>query len=189
MNRLIQDLLDVTRVEAGQVALERAALPTRAVVAEAIEAQKTLAAAASVELRLDAGEHLPDLFADRHRVLQVLENLIGNALKFTPSGGRVTVGAVPRAGSVLCYVRDTGSGIPAEDQPHLFDRFWQARLRRAEKRSGAGLGLAIVKGIVEAHGGRIWVESAPGEGSTFYFTLPTTAATEIGYPTPAHPLD
>jgi PAS domain S-box-containing protein len=187
MNRLIQDLLDVTRVEAGQVALERAALPTRELAAEAVEAQRTLAAAASIELRLDAGEHLPDLFADRHRVLQVFENLIGNALKFTPAGGRITVGAVPHAGFVLCWVRDTGPGIPAQDQPHLFDRFWQARRIRAEKRSGAGLGLPIVKGIIEAHGGRIWVESAPGEGSTFYFTLPTTAPTEIGYPTPAHP--
>jgi PAS domain S-box-containing protein len=189
MNRLIQDLLDVARVEAGQVALERAALRTQEVEAEAIDMQRTLAAAASVELRLDADEHLPEMFADRHRVLQVFENLIGNALKFTPAGGRITVGAVARAGSVLCWVRDSGTGIPAEDQPHLFDRFWQARRSRAKKRSGAGLGLAIVKGIIEAHGGRIWVESAPGEGSTFYFTLPTTAATDLGYPTVAAPSD
>jgi len=175
-------------MEAGQVALERVALPTRDVVADAIEAQRTLAAAESIELRLDADEHLPDLFGDRHRVLQVFENLIGNALKFTPAGGRITVGAFAHAGSVLCWVRDTGFGIPEEDQPHLFDRFWQARRRRAEKRGSAGLGLAIVKGIIDAHGGRVWVESAPGEGSTFYFTLPTTAPTEIG-PAEAYPSD
>jgi PAS domain S-box-containing protein len=189
MTHLIQDLLDIRRVEAGQLALERAGLPTREVAAEAIDAQRTLAAAASVELRLDAGEPLPDIFADRHRVLQVFENLIGNALKFTTAGGRITVGAVPHPGSVLFYVRDTGAGIPRENQPHLFDRFWQARRSRAENRGSAGLGLAIVKGIIEAHGGRIWVESAPGEGTTFYFTLPTTAAAEIGYSTSAHPSD
>jgi signal transduction histidine kinase len=143
------------------------------VAAEAVEAQRMLTGAASVEIRLDAAEPLPEVFVDRHRVLQVFENLIGNALKFTPAGGRITVGAVAQSGAVLCYVRDTGPGIPAEAQPHLFDRFWQARRSGAQRRSGAGLGLAIVRGIVEAHGGRIWVESAPGEGSTFYFTLPT----------------
>jgi len=173
MNRLIQDLLDITRVEAGQLALDRAPLPMHEVAAEAVEAQRMLTGAASVEIRLDAAEPLPEVFVDRHRVLQVFENLIGNALKFTPAGGRITVGAVAQSGAVLCYVRDTGPGIPAEAQPHLFDRFWQARRSGAQRRSGAGLGLAIVRGIVEAHGGRIWVESAPGEGSTFYFTLPT----------------
>ncbi len=176
MDRLIQDLLDIARVEAGQVALERAALPTRELVVEAVEAQRTLATAASIELRLDAAARLPEIFADRHRVLQVFENLIGNALKFTPAGGTITVGAARQAGSVRFHVRDTGPGVPAEDQPHLFDRFWQAPGSRPEKPSGAGLGLPIVKGIIEAHGGRIWIDSVLGAGSTFYFTLPTTAA-------------
>ena len=150
MGRLIEDLLDVTRVEAGQLALERAELRTRDVAVEALEAQKALAAASSIELRLDAPEHPPDIFADRHRLLQVLENLIGNAMRFTPAVGRITVGIVPRAESVLCYVRDTGRGISSEELPHLFDRFWQARRSREEKRSGAGLGLAIVKGATAA---------------------------------------
>jgi signal transduction histidine kinase len=143
------------------------------VAVEAVEAQKALAASSSIVLRLDAPEHLSDIFADRHRVLQVFENLIGNAIKFTPAEGLITVGVVPRADSVMCYVRDTGRGIPPDELPHLFDRFWQARRSREQKRSGAGLGLLIVKGILEAHGGNIWVESAPGEGSTFYFTIPT----------------
>jgi PAS domain S-box-containing protein len=185
MKRLIQDLLDVTRVEAGQLALERTALSTREVAAEALEAHRALAAAGSVELRLSVAEELPGIFADRHRLLQVFENLIGNALKFTPAGGRITVGAVSQGGSVLYYVRDTGPGIPLEEHPHLFDRFWQARRSREEQRAGAGLGLAIVKGIVEAHGGRVWVESAPGEGSTFYFTLPVAAAAERELPSVA----
>jgi PAS domain S-box-containing protein len=185
MQRLIQDLLDISCVEAGQLVLDRAALPARDVAAEAVETQRPLAAAAAVELRLDVAAQLPRIFADRHRVLQVFENLIGNALKFTPSGGRVIVGSVPLGGSVLCYVRDTGPGIPTDDQPHLFDRFWQARRSRMERGSGAGLGLAIVKGIVEAHDGRVWIESAPGEGSTFYFTLPTRAVAELGQPAAA----
>jgi PAS domain S-box-containing protein len=178
MNRLIQDLLDVTRAEAGQLSLDRAELRARDVAADVLEAEKTLAAASSIELQLSVTEQLPNIFADRHRLLQVFENLIGNALKFTRPGGRITVGLVPQAGAVLCYVRDTGEGIPADEVAHLFDRFWQSRRSRDEKRAGAGLGLPIVKGIVEAHGGRIWAESAPGEGSTFYFTIPTTASDE-----------
>jgi PAS domain S-box-containing protein len=189
MQRLIQDLLDVTRVDAGQLPLDRARLRIRDVAVEVIEAQKTLAASSSIELRLDLAEGLPDVFADRHRMLQVFENLIGNAIKFTPDGGRITLGVVPQTESVLCYVRDTGRGISAEELPHLFDRFWQPRRSREETGSGAGLGLPIVQGIVAAHGGRIWVESAPGEGSTFYFTIPTTVPKEIGDAAAEHPAE
>lgn len=170
MNRLIQDLLDVTRMEAGCLSVEQGRLHTVQVVSDALAAQKPLASSASLELRLDLAPDLPDVWADRDRLLQVLENLIGNALKFTAPGGRITVGAAPRDGEVLFRVADTGSGIAAEDLPHLFDRFWQAR---KTGRRGAGLGLPIVKGIVEAHGGRVWVESTPGRGSTFFFTIPT----------------
>jgi PAS domain S-box-containing protein len=172
MKRLIQDLLDVTRVEAGQLALDRVPLSPRDLVAEALDEQRALAAASSIELRAEVAEHVADLLVDRDRMLQVFENLIGNALKFTPAGGRITVGVVPQADAVLCYVRDTGSGVPTEEVPYLFDRFWQARRNREKRRAGAGLGLAIVKGIVEAHGGRVWAESALDEGTTFYFTIP-----------------
>lgn len=175
MNRLIQDLLDVTRMEAGRLSVEQARVPVQQIVSEAVEAQKPLAMAASLELRLEAAPDLPEVWADRDRLLQVFENLIGNALKFTKPGGHITVGAALREGEVLFGVTDTGSGIPAEDVPHLFDRFWQAR--KAERR-GAGLGLAIVKGLIEAHHGRIWVESRPGQGSTFFFTLPTAPPAE-----------
>jgi PAS domain S-box-containing protein len=181
MNRLIKDLLDVTCLEAGQLKLERAPHPMQEVVAEAVEEERALATAASVEIRIDTPEHLPDVYADRDRVLQVFENLIGNALKFTPAGGYITVGAVPHGGFVLCSVQDTGRGISIEDQPHLFDRFWLSHWNRPERGTSAGLGLAIVKGIVEAHGGRVWVASTPGKGSTFYFALPTNATKEIGY--------
>ena len=122
---------------------------------------------------------LPDVWADRDRVLQVFENLIGNAVKFTKPGGRITAGAASRDREVLFWVADTGAGIDCEEMPHVFDRFWQAQKAR---RGGAGLGLQIVKGIVEAHGGRIWVESEVGVGTTFYFTLPT-AETAQAQPT------
>jgi signal transduction histidine kinase len=115
-------------------------------------------------------------------MLQIFENLIGNAAKFTAPGGRITVGAAPRGPDVLFWVADTGSGIRKEDLPHLFDPFWQSGERDTE---GAGLGLPIVKGIVEAHAGRIWVESAVEEGTTFFFTIPTARGSDVGHPAPA----
>jgi signal transduction histidine kinase len=168
-NRMIDDLLDISRIEAGRLAIEAAPEPLAPLLEEALEAQRRAALEQGVELRLRAAGPLPWVRADRDRLLQVLGNLIGNALKFTPAGGRVEVGAVPDGEEVRVFVEDTGPGIPAEQLPHLFDRFWQAR--RADRR-GLGLGLAIVRGLVAAHGGRIWVESEPGRGSRFQFTLP-----------------
>jgi signal transduction histidine kinase len=172
MNRLIEDLLDVTRMEGGILTIEPAAVETRQAIAECIVAHKDLATSTSLELRLDLEEDLPDVWADRDRLLQVFENLIGNAIKFTDPGGCIVVGARSRDQEVHFWVRDSGSGIAEEDMPHLFDRFWQAD---TTGRRGTGLGLPIVKGIVEAHSGRIWVESPKGQGSTFFFTIPTAA--------------
>jgi PAS domain S-box-containing protein len=169
MNRLIQDLLDVTRIEAGQLSVKPSRFPVRELIEDTILSQEVLASAAGVQIRSATAEAVPDVMADRDRILQVLENLIGNALKFTPTGGEITLGAEARGGEVEFSVRDTGSGIPSVQLPHVFDRFWQASDR---KRHGAGLGLAIVKGIVEAHGGKVRVTSIPGQGSTFYFSLP-----------------
>lgn len=176
MNRLIQDLLDVTRIEAGCLSIEQAEVSVPQLLYDLMEAQKLLATSASFELRLDVAPDLPKVWADRDRLLQVFENLIGNAFKFTPPGGRITVGAAPRGDDVLFWVSDTGSGIAKEELPHLFDRFWQAR--KAERR-GVGLGLSIVKGIIQAHGGHIWVESTPGQGSTFLFRIPAVLSTGL----------
>ena len=170
MNRLIQDLLDVALMESGQLTLERAPLSARELIAGAIEMQRPLASSSSLELRLDMDRDPPDVWGDRHRLSQVFENLIGNAIKFTKPGGRVTVSAAPKEHEVVFRVADTGSGIASEHLPHVFDRFWQATMAG---RFGAGLGLAIAKGIVEAHGGRIWVESSEGRGTTLFFTVPT----------------
>jgi signal transduction histidine kinase len=178
MNRLIRDLLDVTRIEAGRLAVERLPLSPRALAAEAVDMQVALAASSSIDLRLALARDLPDVWVDRHRLLQVFENLIGNAMKFTKPGGRITVCAEARNSEVLFCVKDTGAGISAEHLPRVFDRFWQAAAGAG--RLGAGLGLPITRGIVEAHGGRIWVESTEGQGSSFYFSIPTGRPEEDG---------
>jgi PAS domain S-box-containing protein len=169
MNRLIEDLLDVTRMEAGRLLLQRSSLPAARLVGDAVEAHRILCAEAGLELKVELPAALPEVSADTDRILQVFSNLLGNALKFTPRGGVVTVGATAEEGQVVFHVSDSGPGIPAEHLPHLFDRFWQAR---SHDRRGAGLGLAIAKGIVEAHGGRLQARSTPGQGSTFSFSLP-----------------
>ena len=138
-----------------------------------MKTQQPLAASKHLELRLDVPSALPDVNGDRDRLAQVLENLIGNAVKFTEDGGRITVGAKPSEDEVVFWVSDTGAGVAREDVSRLFDRFWQGR---GAARHGAGLGLPIVKGIVEAHGGKVWVDSTPGHGSTFWFTLPAVNA-------------
>jgi PAS domain S-box-containing protein len=178
MNSLIQDLLDVAVMESGQLTITRARLSARELIVGAAEMQRPLACAASLELRLDLDREIPDIWGDRERLLQVLENLIGNATKFTKAGGCITVGATSRDHEVIFRVADTGSGIAPENLPRVFDRFWQAT---STKRQGAGLGLPIAKGIVEAHGGRIWVESTPSRGTTFCFTIPK-ATREQGRP-------
>lgn len=170
MNRLIQDLLDMSSIDAGRLAVLRARQPVRTLLAEAVEPWQAQAAEKALSLRyeLSGGDEL-DVDCDRDRAQQVLGNLIGNAIKFTPPGGRVTVRAEPREGQVAFSVADTGPGIAPADLEHVFERFWQAK---KTAHLGTGLGLSISKGIVEAHGGRIWVESRPGAGTTFTFTLP-----------------
>jgi len=173
MNRLIQDILDVSRMEGGHLSVEQARVPAQQIVSDSVEAQEPLASSASIDLQLELETGVPDVWADRDRILQVFENLIGNAVRCTKPSGRITAGAASHDGEVVFWVKDTGVGITAEEMPHVFDRFWQARKTR---RTGAGLGLQIVKGIVEAHGGRIWVESKVGVGTTFLFTLPIAQA-------------
>ncbi len=180
MSRLIQDILDVSRMEGGHLSVEQQRVPTEQAVSDSVEAQRPLASEAFIDLQLELEMGVADVWADRDRVLQVFENLIGNSVKYTKPGGRITAGAASHDGEVVFWVKDTGAGISAEEMPHVFDRFWQARKTR---RAGAGLGLQIVKGIVESHGGRVWVESKLGVGTTFYFTLPT-AQTAGAQPTP-----
>jgi len=169
MNRLIEDLLDTASIEAGKLSVDRRRLAVAPIALEILEAMQSLAASKSLELRSELPPDLPEVSADPSRLQQVFTNLLGNAIKFTPEGGTITVRAQQEGGDILCSVTDTGPGIPEDELPYLFDRFWQAR-RTARK--GSGLGLSIVKGIVAAHGGRTWAESRVGAGSTFFFTLP-----------------
>ena len=173
MTRLIEDLLDVTRVDSGRLSVEPEAHEGDQLLSDALELLRPLADEKSIRIERWAAEGLGMVLADRERVLQVFSNLGGNAIKFTPKSGRVTLTADLDGAMVRFAVADTGPGILEENQARIFDRFWQAR---KTDRQGAGLGLAIAKGIVEAHGGKIWVESEVGFGTTFFFTLPLAPA-------------
>ena len=172
MDHLIQGLLDVSLIEAGQLKIRRDRLNVSNLVLDAVDLQRPLAASSGLVLRVDVAHDGNVLWANRERLHEVFENLIGNAIKFTEAGGHITVGATQKDGDVLFSVADTGRGIPPESLTHVFDPFWQAVPRAG--RLGSGLGLAITKGVVQAHGGRIWVESTVGRGSTFFFTIPKT---------------
>jgi len=170
MSRLIADLLDITRLEGGKrLPIEPERVDAEAILDEAYELFKAQAASQQITLRHEVVQSTPPVHADRHRVMQVLSNLIGNALKFVPADGVIFCRAEPAMRDVLFTVADNGPGIRREDIGRIFSPYWQSE--RAE-RMGAGLGLPIVKGIVESHGGKIWVESEEGRGTRFYFTLP-----------------
>ncbi len=168
MNRLIQDLLNVARIDTGGLSAEMKPIAPAQLIANAMELMQPLAAAKSLELVNAVTEGMPDVNADAERIGQVFSNLIGNAIKFTPSGGRITLGAALADGRAWFSVTDTGPGIPPEQVARVFGPFWQAR--RADNR-GIGLGLTIAKGIVEAHQGKIEVDSEVGVGTTFSFSL------------------
>jgi signal transduction histidine kinase len=168
MNRLIGDLLDVKRLENGRLSVELRRGSAIAMITESVEMLRVVAAASGLELVLEAPAGLPDVSLDANRIQQVLSNLVGNAIKFTPKGGRITLRGAMDGDQVRVSVTDTGSGIPPAQVPHIFDQFWQGS--KTDKR-GIGLGLSIARGIVEAHGGRIWAQSALGVGTSFHFTL------------------
>ena len=168
-NRLIQDLLDVAKIQAGGLAVDPVAVEVQSLVNEVMESATPLAGAKQIRVSGETRPDLPQVASDRERILQVFTNLIGNAIKFTPRGGEIRILASHDSGEVRFTVADSGPGIPAEHLDHVFDRYWQAK---STAKLGTGLGLSIAKGIVEAHGGRIWVESPPGSGAQFNFTLP-----------------
>jgi PAS domain S-box-containing protein len=172
MDQLTSDLLDLSAIESGRLAISRSEQHVRAVAAEAVEALQPLADEKHVRLTNEVQRSEAVVSCDSSRVVQVLTNLIGNAVKFTATGGEVAVRAAEDDDRITFTVSDTGAGIAELDLPHVFDRYWKAT---AGSR-GVGLGLAIVKGLVEAHGGAVWAESRLGHGSTFAFTLPRKPA-------------
>ena len=172
MNRLIDDLLDSVRMQAGRLSLDVEEVSVGTIMRQAEETFRPLAERRHVHFETTVHDG-PIVRADPARVSQIVGNLVGNAIKFTPEKGSVKLRATPQDKNVVFQVVDDGPGIPPDSMSHLFDTFWQAR---KSDRRGVGLGLAIAKGLVEAHGGKIWVESTIDHGSTFSFSLPTVSA-------------
>jgi signal transduction histidine kinase len=172
---LINDILDLSKVEAGQVELETGLFSLREALERGIVMVRERASKNGVQLSLELDPHVDLVQGDERRIRQVVFNLLSNAVKFTPEGGQVDVSATRQDGEVRVAVSDTGPGISPEDQSRIFEEFQQAKATNGERPEGTGLGLALSKSLVELHGGRIWVESQPGQGSTFMFTLPVEA--------------
>lgn len=172
LNRLITDLRTLSLAETGQLHLEKQSVDPGELIQYVIERMTPRAEEKKISLEADTLDTLPEIQADSERLTQVITNLVDNALRYTPSGTHVTLGARSMPGGVELSVADTGSGIPPEDLPHIFDRFWRAEKSRNRTLGGSGLGLAIVKQLVEAHGGHIQVESQLGAGTHFVIQLP-----------------
>jgi signal transduction histidine kinase len=168
---LVGQILELSRLRAGRLALDVRLLDLRHVIAEAVDEIRPLAEQGQLTLHVDIPAELPRVPADTERIYQVLANLLGNAVRFTPPGGRVTVQAVADESEVTIRVIDTGVGIPAELLPKIFDPFEQAHAGRG----GSGIGLSVVRALVEAHRGRVTIQSEEGHGATFAFSLPLMA--------------
>jgi signal transduction histidine kinase len=177
LGRLVDQLLDLSRLESGDVPLDRAPLALAPLVTQVLSEIEMARTDHGVAVTSDIPDDLPAAMADRERVHQVLFNLVDNAVRYTPSGGAVTVSAHRHNGSVEVEVHDTGVGIPAEHLPRLFERFYRVDTSRSRADDGGtGIGLAIARSVVEAHGGHIHADSEPGKGSTFTFELPVATA-------------
>jgi signal transduction histidine kinase len=176
---LINDVLDLSKIEAGQLTLSLSDYSLKNVIQSVFSAVEPLAREKQIALKIEVASELPQGHGDERRLTQVLLNLVGNAIKFTDSG-KVSIKGSSASGSFTVAVRDTGPGISAADQAKLFQEFQQADNSITRKKGGTGLGLAISKRIIEMHGGRIWVESSPGNGSTFSFTVPTKVERQVG---------
>jgi signal transduction histidine kinase len=175
LTTMINDVLDLEKIEAGRMEFRREPLEIVEVVDQATAATAALFETTGLELRREMGEGIPRVAGDRHRLIQVVINLLSNAVKFTPGGGSVTVQVGATEGQVVVSVIDTGTGIPPEDQARVFEVFAQSGDTLTDKPRGTGLGLPISRQIVEQHGGRLWLESRVGVGSTFSFSLPAAA--------------
>jgi PAS domain S-box-containing protein len=180
---LINDLLDLSRIEAGRLEVRPTTLPLAALAAEVAEQLKPLATEKLIRIEVPSADPRATVWADRDKVIQILMNLIGNALKFTPKEGKVTVALAKNENDyVQISVADTGPGILPEERNKIFSKFYQVSSIAKQKPRGSGLGLAISKALVEMHGGKIWVESEVGRGSTFYFTLPVQESFKLEMP-------
>jgi PAS domain S-box-containing protein len=179
VNRLIGDMLDLDRMESGRMSIRVGAVDISEVLSEAV-ARAGTSTASTVEFKADLDPRLPIVSGDRDRLVQVVSNLVNNAVKYSPDGGTVTVSSRTEGDFALISITDTGLGIPPDEIGHVFERFRRVRSGAAQSIPGTGLGLTIVKQIVEMHGGKIWVESAVGHGSAFHFTIPLAVEPKAG---------
>lgn len=170
--RLTDDLLKLSKMDADRLELEIRRLSVSQFVESCIETTQRPAAEKNLRISVNLQQAIPDIAADRRRLAEVLQNLLDNAMQYTPSGGQIMVSASADSDEVTFTVSDTGIGIPQADQPRIFERFYRVDVARSREVGGTGLGLSIAKHLVEAHGGRIWVESEVGQGSQFHFTVP-----------------
>ncbi len=170
--RLTDDLLKLSKMDADRLELEIHRVGVSQFVGSCVDTAQRPAAEKDLRLSVNLQEPLPDIAADRQRLAEVLQNLLDNAIQYTSPGGQIMLSASAGATEVKFTVSDTGIGIPQADQPRIFERFYRVDAARSREVGGTGLGLAIAKHLVEAHGGRIWVESEVGQGSQFYFTVP-----------------
>lgn len=174
LSSLIDDLFELTTIDSGELRLHLESLRLEDVVAETIDAFRPQAERAGIRLAFEPGQATPPVSVDPQRLTRVLYNLLQNAVRHTPADGAIVLRTAPTAEGVQVEVRDTGEGIPPKDLPHVFDTFYRGEASRLRANgSGSGLGLSIARGIIEAHGGRIWVQSSEGAGSTFGFVLPS----------------
>lgn len=181
MDRLVSDLGDVSRIESGFLELEHARVGVEALLAEVQEITEQSVRERGVKLAIDAGGGLPAVWGDRTRLQQILLNLVGNGIKYGGTGSILRLAATPSSdGRFVCFaVSDQGPGIPAVDQPYVFEKFYRGRAQRRSEVPGTGLGLSIARHLVLLHGGEIWFESEPGEGTTFYFTVPVAPPAQM----------
>ena len=170
--QLVNELLELSRIESGQLPFRRESVSVADVIEQAVGRLAVVAEDREISVTTEIGSDIPNVRADRDQAVQVLLNLLFNAIKFTQPGGKVRIVASAEDRTVTCAVIDTGMGIHHDDLPRIFERFYKSDKSRVRSRGGTGLGLPIARHIVEAHGGNIWAESKEGHGSTFTFTLP-----------------
>ena len=182
--RLTEDLLMLSKMDADRLELEMRRIPVGPFVESCIETSTPRASEKDLKLLVNLADRVPDIAGDRRRLTEVLQNLLDNAIQYTPAGGQIMVSAGAKNSEVVFTVSDTGIGIPQADQPRIFERFYRVDVARSREVGGTGLGLSIAKHLVETHGGRIWVESEVGRGSQFHFSVPIFDLERASRPSP-----
>jgi signal transduction histidine kinase len=174
MLSLISDLLMVSKIQSADLPLEKETFSLKERISQMVEEFKAFSRASNVEIEIEAEKDMPKVFGDPKKIDLVVENLIDNAIRYTSDGGKISLRLSTKKNKVLFEIEDEGVGIPKEDQKYIFQKFFRASNASKERTDGSGLGLYIVKSIVEKSGGKIWFDSKEGEGTTFFFTLPTS---------------